>query len=256
MAIDVNAYVKELMDAAGLSDETQRKQLEGVFGSEKVRGKLHETLEGVERERGRTAAERKRAEDAEKARQRDYEENLKIFASNKNVVDEYQKQVRAYEDAYGPLGEAGKQQIRQNVQQDFIDKKAFDDRLKQTEGMAVQMAKIASAISIKHFKDFGEVLDLDEVEKIAIAQGKSAKDAYEEYARPKHEARQKEDFASQLQKAREEGALEERSRKAAGGVTDSTPASPFMANLRKSGQSQDSAKDSFLSGWREPAKGK
>src|SRR5262249_47798462 len=119
----VEDYAKELMDAGGITDAEQRKAFESFFGSEKVRTRLSNTLSDIEAEKGRAAAEKKRAEDMYQNQLKSDAENKRIFESNQKIVTDAQATVAAYEKEYGPLTGAERRQAVQDV----IDKKTFEE---------------------------------------------------------------------------------------------------------------------------------
>lgn len=255
MAIDVAGYTKELMDAAGISDEAQRRQLETIFSNDAVKGKLHSTLEAIEREKGRAAAAAKEAEAFKGQANTQYQESLRVANEANAKIAEATAAVQAYEKAYGPLDETTRRAAIQH-QVDAIDKKTFDERLGKTEGLTVALIKTASTITAKHLKDFNEVPDFDAIEKIATEQGLTAQKAYEEWARPKWEAKHNAEIEARVQKAREEGMVEGASKKAAAVHAAATEQSPFMANLRKATGDMPTPQQAFVNGWNESAAAK
>lgn len=248
MAIDekaLNEYMTGLADAAGIPEADRP----AFLAKDEVKKFAHSSLEAVEREKGRAAAERKARED-------DYKKNLEIANNNAQVVANAQKQVQAYVEKFGELpggGDPANPAARAAAVSDAIDKKTFDERIKATEGNTIGLVKSVAKITAKHLKDFNEEPDLDAIEKIAMEQGMTAEKAYAEWRRPKDEARAKEANEAALKKAREEGEMEGRSKVAASVVADPDRASPFMAHLRKSGEVKEGPRESFVRGWRESA---
>ena len=227
----VLAYSKELAAAAGLTDEAAIEKLKPV---------ARQRFEDVERERGRVAAEKKRADDY-------YQEQLKIAASNQKIVDDSTAQVAAYEKAYGRLTPEG----RAAAVQDVIDRKTFDERMGRNEGLTISLVKDVNRFGLQHFKDFGEVADLDAIEKIAVEQKLPVAKAYEAWARPQVEAKAKAATEKATADAVEAARIDERSKRGASQISDPQPKSPFMENLRKATAQPQTAKESFVSGWRE-----
>lgn len=243
---DVAAYAQELADAAGITDATAR---EAFIKNDKVQAKVRTSLEAVSREKGRAEAEFKK-------RQEEYAANLKIAESNAAVVTAAEAKVKAYVEKFGELpggGDPNNPAAVRTAVADSIDKKTFDERLGKTEANTIGLVKSVAKITAKHLKDFNEEPDLDAIEKIAMEQGLTAEKAYAEWRKPKDEERQKAKVDADLKKAREEGELEGRSKIAAGAITSAEPASPFMANLRKSGEIKQGPKESFVGAWREAA---
>jgi len=243
MAIDEKAlteYMTGLANAAGIPEADRP----AFLAKDEVKKFAHTSLEAVAREKGRA--------DAAKAEStRVYEENLKIFATNKAVVEQAQKDVAAYEAKFGKLEPEARQEAVRQATADIVDKKTFEERFKATEDNTIGLVKSVAKITAKHLKDYNEEPDLDAIQDIAFKQGLTADKAYQEWRRPKDEERAKTAQEAALKKAREEGEMEGRSKVAASTISSPERDSPFMANLRKAGQVNDTPRESFVKGWRE-----
>lgn len=249
MAKNATEFAQELMDAAGVSDAEQKKQLETFLGNDKVKGKLQNVFSDIESANGRAVK-------ADAEARRVYEVNLKIAADNQSVVEAAQKKVQSYVEKFGELpggGDPNDPNAARRAVSDAIDKKTFDERISVVEGNTIGLVKSVAKITAKHLKDFNEEPDLDAIQKIAVEQGLTADKAYVEWRRPKDEAKKTADHEAAVKKAREEGEVEGRSKVAAGAVTDPDRQSGFLANMRKQDATTDSAKEAFTSGWRESA---
>ena len=249
MAKNAAEFTQELMEAAGISDAEQKKQLESIFNNDKVKAKVQNVFSDIESANGR-------ATKATSEAQRVYEENLKIFANNKTAVEQAQAKVQSYVEKFGELpggGDPANPGAVRTAVAEALDKKTFEERIGKSEAQTIGLVKIASKITATHLKDFNEVPDFDAIEKIATEQGLSADKAYAEYRKPKDDERSKAANEAALKKAREEGEIEGRSKIAASTVSDPERSSPFMANLRKSGEVKEGPRESFVKGWRESA---
>ena len=242
-------FAQELMDAAGVSDAEQKKQLESFLGNDKVKSKLQNVFSDIESANGR-------ATKATAEATRVYEENLKIFANNKTAVEQAQAKVQAYVEKFGELpggGDPNNPGAVRSAVADVIDKKTFDERIKTTEGNTIGLVKSVAKITAKHLHDFNEEPDLDAIEKIALDQGLTAEKAYAEWVKPKVAEREKAANDAAIKKAHDDGVIEGTSKIAAGAISDATPKSPFMENLRKAGEVKQGPKEAFVQGWRESA---
>lgn len=248
MAIDekaLNEYMTGLADAAGIPEADRP----AFLAKDEVKKFAHSSLEAVEREKGRAVK-------ADAEAKRVYEENLKIATHNQQVVDAATKKVQAYVEKFGELpggGDPDDPKAVKSAVAGAIDEKTFNERLGKTEANTIGLVKSVAKITAKHLKDYNEEPDLDAIEKIAMDQGLTAEKAYAEWRRPKDEAKAKEAQDAALKKAREEGEMEGRSKVAASVVADPDRSSPFMANLRKSGEVKEGPRESFVRGWRESA---
>lgn len=253
------AYAKELIDAAGLTDEAQRKAFEQFLTNDKVRAKLEPTLreatEGVERERGRTAAETKKAKDAEDRMNKYYQDQLKLANDNAKVVADAQAEVARYVETYGQLPGGGTPTRAATAAaiQDAIDRKTFDDRTNAIEGNTVGLVTTAIKLLDQHRRDFpNEPFDVDAIVKTATEQKLTAAQAYGVVMGPKVEAARLAKVEAEKKAAVDAALLEERSKRGASTIVDASPRSEFMNNVIKSKGEPMTAKESFLKGWRDP----
>lgn len=213
----LTTYMNGLAEAAGIPQD----QRPAFLARDEVKKFAHNSLEAVEREKGRAAA-------VEKQRQDEYQENLRIFNKNKAVVD-------AYVARYGELPGGGdpNDPAARTAAINAVDQKTLDERVGKAEGMALEMAKIASTISIQHFKEFNEVVDFDAVQKLAVEKGLNARQAYDEFVKDRRTAKQTEAFENAKKAEYERGLAEGASKRAAAAITDAAPQNGFMENFRK-----------------------
>lgn len=242
---DVMAYATELAEAAGITDATAR---DAFLKNDKVQSRLRAKFEDVSREKGRAEAEKKRADDEARKAQENYQANLKVHNDNKVIFDAAAAEVARYEAAYGKL-EPG---ARAAAVQDVIDAKTFNERIGQTEANTVGLVKAAATITARHLKNFNEEPDFDAIQKIATEKQLTAMKAYEEWAAPKYEEKQKVARAAETQQAVDAALMEDRSKRAASQTVDASQRSEFLNNAIKSKNEPTTAKESFLKGWREP----
>lgn len=257
MAVDVAAYAQELMTEAGISDAEQTKQLNAFFTNDKVRGKLTGLLEGIDREKGRTAGEKARADKAAADAQAYYQQQLKLANDNKAVVDSVNAQLQAYVSLYGALpdGTVPTPQNVQRVAEGMIDKKTFDDRMNQTETNTLGLLTTAMKLMDQHRREFpNDPFDVDSLVKLAGEKKLSAAQAYSEMMQPKRDAAREAQEKARIQAAVDAALTEERSKRGATQLSDAAPKSEFMTNWKRQ-QQPSSAQESFIKGWREPNPG-
>lgn len=241
---ELNEYMLGLANAAGIPEADRP----AFLAKDEVKKFAHTSLEAVEREKGR-------ANKATSEAQRVYEENLKIAASNQQVVDAATKKVQAYVEKFGELpggGDPDDPNARRTAVSDAIDKKTFDERIKTTETNTLGLFTTGLKLLDRFRREFpDQEFKTDEILKLATEQGLTADKAFDEWVKPMRDERTKAANEAALKKAREEGEIEGRSKVAASTVSDPDRSSPFMANLRKSGQVQEGPRESFIKAWRE-----
>jgi hypothetical protein len=96
----------------------------------------------------------------------------------------------------------------------FVSKEDFDkavaQQLQQKEQEFLRFNALSQKLAMNHFKEFGEVLDLDEVISHASETRQQLLPAYSDMVRERREKKQGEDLKARLDAARAEGAAEER----------------------------------------------
>lgn len=146
---------------------------------------------------------------ADRARLQDWyqrEELPKYNAYNQGLAD-----LRRYQEIYGSLDDAqglnnggqGGQGGQGNAAPGGSMTKAeleqyLEEKLRQRDGAYVGLTKTAVKIAADYTRRFGDVLDVDAVEKLALEKGLALDQAYKEYVAPKEqtlmETRHKEDI--------------------------------------------------------------
>ncbi len=238
---DVTAYMTELADAAGIAEDARP----AFLANEKVKASARKRFEDVEREKGRTAA-------VELQRKSDYDKNMEIYQKNLQAVTDATTQVQAYEDRYGKLDAVTRAAAVTQATQDIIDKKTLDERIGATENNTVGLVTTAIKLLDKHRRDFpNEPFDVDAIVKTATENKLTAQQAYDVVMGPKVQAAQHEKIEADKKAAIDAALLEDRSKRAASSTIDAAPRSEFMQNLKKQ-EAPQTAKESFLQGWREP----
>lgn len=87
-------------------------------------------------------------------------------------------------------------------------KKELDDLLAGERGRLISVTKDMGRIASRHAAKFGEELDVDAVEKIALEKGLTVVKAYDEYISPRVKELNDKAFEEKLKLAREEGLKE------------------------------------------------
>lgn len=252
------------MTEAGIADDAQKKQLEALFGNEKVKAKLEgvltEATEGILRERGRVTAATKEVE-AEKAKSVAYYQSTLAKVNEANTaIQAAEARVAKYAELYGELPGGGDPNnpaaVARAVNADVIDKKTFTDRMTQTENNTIGLAKSVMKITAKHLREFPELdLDPDAITKIAVEQNLTAEKAWEEYTKPAREAKEKKRVEEQTAAAVEAARVDERTKRGQTELVDASPVSEFRQNWGKQSPTK-TAEEAFVAGWNDPnAKG-
>jgi hypothetical protein len=143
--------------------------------------------------------------EAAKQKQLDwYKDELIKFNEYTQVVDEY-KQLKAA--AGGDNGDNGDRKLTTSVG-DVVTKKDLEEMLGKRDGQVISIVKGAMRYATDHLHKFGEPLDPDALEKIAVDNNLPLNLAYEKLIAPKLAERQQADFKKQIDDAKAEGARE------------------------------------------------
>lgn len=136
-----------------------------------------------------------------------------------NLIAELQKQISVggevtFEDLNKYLEETSKNKgwVSQETfnkaltEKETLVNKAFDDKLSNALANISHLMTKGPQLATRHLKDFGEVLDIESLTKLAVEKKlPTLDDAYQEMYRPQFEERAKKDLEAKLAAAREEG---------------------------------------------------
>src|SRR5882724_6906134 len=103
-----------------------------------------------------------------------YSGALAKTAENQKVVEADRAKVAAYEQQYGALSDADRQElVRQTTTPpgDWISKKDFEAAQQTQQQNTLGLFKIGLKLTSKHLHEFKEPLDIDELAKVATEKG-------------------------------------------------------------------------------------
>lgn len=182
------------------------------------------------------------------------EQALPAYQTNLGGIE----RLRQYESLYGEIdpnttskGQAEGLGFRNKEELD----RYLEDKFKAQQQGFVGLAKITPKISIDYYNRFKEVLDLNEVEKLAVEKGLSPEAAYNEFIAPRVETARNADFAAKLKEAEEKGARDAISKYHLPVDTSQREANPFFNRETVEVKSatpveEDRAsRSAFLDGW-------
>jgi choline dehydrogenase-like flavoprotein len=204
MAIDSKKYFEELMESAGVSDETAKQAILNFASNEKVSKRLSDDVlrqQDYSRNMDALTAEKNKWGNW-------YQEALTTFNKNERAMEQTLREKAAYEAMYGPLNgqQTVQQPVIQPVQQDFISKKDFEAELTRREQQTLGLFQKGLNISTRHLYEFKEPLDTDALVKSAVEKQIPLEQAYEQMVAPRRTELAQKKYADDLAKAREDGA--------------------------------------------------
>lgn len=202
-------YLEQLAQTAGFTDEQKagilkvatenEKFLKGLEEGVLARSDYSRSMDALKTEKDKMIADNTRYYQSEAVR----------AAENQKVVDQYAAAVQRYEAQYGKLeGTDGERKVIQTAQGEFISKKDYDESVKRMEGNFIGILKTGLKIATQHMHEFKEPLDVDALEKVAVAGNISLQQAYDQWVSPRRTESQAAALKTQLDAAKAEGARE------------------------------------------------
>src|SRR5262245_21022064 len=200
---------------------------------------------------------------AEKARLQNWyeKEELPKYQAWQTDIDK----LKRYRDTYGDFedddqGLNNGRNARGNANRPGVSKeeldKYFDEKLRQRDAAYVGLTKTAVKISADYTKRFGDTLDVDAVEKMALEKGLSLDQAYKEYIAPKEDAAREGRHQEDIKKAKEEATRDYQARLKIPVDTKPREAHPFYdrktPDKNVSDLDQDrGSREEFMKGWND-----
>jgi hypothetical protein len=194
-------------------------------------------------------------------------ERLAALTSEKEVRDWYNTKgkpaydqnqasidlLNKYRETYGNLDAGERKELAKEAGMTKAEVEKFmDEKLTQSQNAMNTLLKQIPRLATQHFKEFGEVLDMDELEKLAVGKNLPVDIAYKEMIAPKVEERRQADFTKKLADAKLEGAREARSKMIPGDTASRTP--NLLTDREKLPEGADPDKisrDAFSQGWND-----
>jgi hypothetical protein len=244
---DAKQYFEKLAQDSGLDGDAQSAVLQALENEKFARGVADGFIRHDEYSRG-----------MDKVRSREEELN-KWY--NDAAMPAYQTNVRGieklrqYETLYGDLtnGSSPASSSPSTPNREELDR-YLEDKFRARDQAYTGLSKTISKITFDYYKRFGEPLDVDEVEKIALSRGMDPMSAYKEYISPKLEAQQKTEVDAKLKAARDEGYRDALTKHRLPVDTAPKDYNPFFdREVPKTGTSEVEAdrasRSAFLEGW-------
>lgn len=214
MATDPKQYLTELLAEAGVAaDDPRRQAIFEVFGNEKAAKRLADDVMRQSDYSRNMDALTKEKNDLIAKNTKYYQDESIRASENQKVVDAYKSAVDRYKAQFGELDDNGSngnggRQVIQTAQGEFISKKDYDESVKRMEGNFIGILKTGLKIATQHMHEFKEPLDVDALEKVAVAENISLQSAYDKWVSPRRTESQAAALKTQLDAAKAEGARE------------------------------------------------
>jgi hypothetical protein len=254
---EAKTHYQKLAQDAGLSKEETEAVLK-AFDNDKF-GKAvsdgHQRHDEFSREMDRVRVEKQRLQEW-------YEkEELPKYQTYQAGLQSLQK----YRELYGELGDddqglnngnnRGRSSAGAGMTKDEIDR-YLEDKFKQRDGAYVGLTKTAVRISADFTKRFGDVLDVDAVEKLALEKGLPLDQAYTMFIAPKEQAATEARHKDEIEKAKVEAVRDFQSKMKLPVDTRPKEAHPFWdrktPEAGKSEMDNDrTSREAFMQGWNE-----
>jgi hypothetical protein len=216
--MSVQEYLDKLAQEAGLEEEV-KGALKKALGNTKF---VEELDKGIKR-------------------QSDYSRSMDELKTQKSQVDNQIQQWREWYNTAVANDAAREEELQRlrggNGNAPVVTPAAtnpgFSKKdLEEREGRMVQIVKQGMRLASRHAAKFGEELDTDALEKLAVEKGLTLDRAYDELVRPRVEESREKEFAEKLKLAREEGVREGLSKREIPGESDKGGFNPFFGNVK------------------------
>lgn len=249
---DLRQYWQEIATKAGLPED-KVSAISGVLGDESVARAFRQGFVPVP-EHHSTLDQMKNRVTSREQELNDWYQRVAVPAYQSNLSGI--EKLRQYESLYGEIdGSATNNPGAEtmNLTPEEIDRR-LEEKLRARDQAFVGLVKAIPRMSFDYYKRFGEVLDSDAVEKIALENGLPPDLAYERYIAPKVEAQRSVELEAKIKAAREEGYRDALSKSHL--PVDSTPrdSNPFFEREEPKPGTSDLEQDrgsrqAFLEGW-------
>lgn len=210
---NLDQYLKELLrDAEGKLPKEKVEAFREVLAHEAVAPRVKETAlmrsdysRNMDRLREEEEALKKKISETEQF----YQSQILADHNNADAFQKLQSELQRVKAAlasgdvnYNP------QSSTSQPNPDIITKEELEKRERSMQQDALKLMARTNFLSMKHFKEFGEVLDVDQWYKHALDKGLPLDVAYDSYTADLRQKRDEERHKAELAKAREEGAME------------------------------------------------
>ncbi len=209
----IDQYLKELLkDAEGKLPKEKVEAFREVLAHESVAPRVKETVlmrsdysRNMDRLREEEDALKKKISETESF----YQSQILADHNNAEAFQKLQSELQRVKAALAS-GDASytAQSSTSQPAGDFITKDDIEKRDQQMQKDALKLMARTNFLSMKHYKEFGEVLDVDQWYKHALDKGLPLDVAYDSYTADLRQKRVEEQHQAALAKAREEGAME------------------------------------------------
>lgn len=228
MDFDVNQYMKELLrDAEQILPKEKVEAFREVLAHEKVAPRVKETA----MMRSDYSRNQDRLRDEETALQQKIKETEQFYQSqilaDHNNAEAFQKLQQERDRLKAALTSGGYGYTEDENKPapgngNYLTKEEWQKRESQLQADSLKIFGRTNYLSMKHFKEFNEVLDVDAVYKLSMEKGLPLDVAYDSYTADLRQKKAEERHQAELAKAREEGRMEAMS-KAGLPLVDSHP---------------------------------
>lgn len=208
----VDQYLQELLRDTSLPPE-RVEALKSVLADPKVESRLKDTvlmrsdysrnLDKLREEERTLQAKLKETEDFYQAQIMADHNNREAFETMRS---ELERARQGYPTSYQQQQNTGGGEGQVNG--DFVSKKDYEKSMQQMQGQALELIGKSNFLTMRHFKEFGEPLNIEEVFKHAMSKNLPLDTAYDSYTSDLRQKRQEEKHKKEIEDAKEEAVRE------------------------------------------------
>lgn len=253
--MDAKEYLSNLLKTAGVAADKQQAVL-ATFDDPTVLKALDDDLVKGRLRQDEFSRKMDELATKDKKQQDWYATTLKQYNDTVALENEYRAKIAALgQDPNDPNLHNGRPLT--NPVGEVLTKAQVEEMLAKRDGNVISIVKGAMKYATDHLHRFGQPLDPDALEKIAVEKNLPLEQAYMQLIAPKLEEKQKADFDAAIARAREEGAKDFASKHKV--PMDTQPKEPHLifdrqqdSTLPPAGPLRERAlRDSFVNSWND-----
>jgi hypothetical protein len=202
------AYIRELAQSSGLTQEQLDLALKVLDNDKFAQGLVDGQSRQSDYSRNMDELRRQKSElDASRTQWTEWYERATANDMNREKELQEWRAGQRTKDNPGTHGNSGGSS-GSGTNGSGLTREELETALKQRDALTLNITKQMGRLASRHAAKFGEELDVDAIEKIAIDKGMRVEQAYDEWIKPRIEAKAKADAEASVKEAYERGLKE------------------------------------------------
>ncbi len=203
----VDAYLQELLRDTSLPEE-KVKALKEVLADQKVESRLKDTVlmrSDYSRNMDKLRDEEKALQTKLKETEDFYQAQIMADHNNREAFENMRSELeKARSAGYSHTTYKTEEEGGGQVSANYVTKEQYEKAQAQLQGQALELIGKSNFLSVKHFKEFGEPLNIEEVFKHAMSKSLPLETAYDSFTAELRQKRQEEKYKKEKDEAVQE----------------------------------------------------